>query len=249
MLERQHLTTRRGFVIAMGFGGVSLYGLWAGYGAAPGPQALLGGAIDHDEIEITPPADPMAAMDHASTGAGTASEAFRRDLNAFIERYQVEDGSVYPRPLVTEVAAAPTEPPNGAAMANNMQGMATIPQTHDMTGMPGMSDEVTKDTLDSAHHPDANAAIDVYLLAERWYYEPSQLRLNAGQRYQFKMMAADVSHGASMQFGSGSRMIRLRPNITTELEVVFDRPGSYLIYCTVYCGQAHDQMQARIEVV
>ena len=43
-------------------------------------------------------------------------------------------------------------------------------------------------------------------------------------------------------------MIRLRPNIATELEIVIGRPGRTLIYCTVCCGQAHDQMQARIDV-
>jgi heme/copper-type cytochrome/quinol oxidase subunit 2 len=33
------------------------------------------------------------------------------------------------------------------------------------------------------------------------------------------------------------------------MDVSFTSPGSYLVYCTVYCGQAHDVMQARIEVI
>ena len=33
--SERHFTTRRGFVSILGFGVVSLYGLWAGYGAAP----------------------------------------------------------------------------------------------------------------------------------------------------------------------------------------------------------------------
>ncbi|MFZ2649917.1 MAG: hypothetical protein WA210_07395, partial [Burkholderiaceae bacterium] len=37
-----HFTTRRAFIAATGFGGISLYGLWAAYGVAPGPLALLG---------------------------------------------------------------------------------------------------------------------------------------------------------------------------------------------------------------
>ena len=41
MSSLSHLTTRRGFVAALGFGGVSLYGLWVGYGAAPGPAHAL----------------------------------------------------------------------------------------------------------------------------------------------------------------------------------------------------------------
>jgi heme/copper-type cytochrome/quinol oxidase subunit 2 len=63
------------------------------------------------------------------------------------------------------------------------------------------------------------------------------------------MMAGDVAHGASIQFGRGARMIRLRPGTVAEQELTFRRPGEYLVYCTVYCGQAHDFMQARITVL
>ncbi len=238
MIERQHPTTRRGFIIAMGFGGVSLYGLWAGYGAAPWPQALLGlgRAESSGAIDTAPPADAMAGMDHASSGTGTTGEEFRRSLDAFIERYQMPDGSVYPRRLAADVVAL-VEPPTGSGTMTDMAEMPGMDHDQAMAGMP------------AEHLPDTTAPIEVYLLAERWFYEPSQLRLDAGVRYHFKMMAADVSHGASIQFGQGSRMIRLRPNIATELEVVFDRPGSHLIYCTLYCGPAHDLMQARIDVV
>jgi heme/copper-type cytochrome/quinol oxidase subunit 2 len=92
-------------------------------------------------------------------------------------------------------------------------------------------------------------AIDVYLAAGMWYYRPNVLRLDAGQRYRFRMMAVDVSHGASIQFGRGGRMVRLRPGRVTEMDVSFHTPGRYLVYCTVYCGPAHDVMQATIEVV
>ena len=42
MTDQSHFTTRRGFITATGFGGTALYGLWVGYGAAPGPLALFG---------------------------------------------------------------------------------------------------------------------------------------------------------------------------------------------------------------
>lgn len=244
MLEKQHPTTRRGFIAAMGFGGVSLYGLWAGYGAAPWPQALLGFGEGNPSTDLAPPVDPMAGMDHASVGAEAAGEAFRSNLSAFIQRYQMPDGTVYPRQLADDPGLATG---TTAAMAT-MAGDAAMPGMDHAT-MPGMDHGPATPQAPADHAADEAAPIEVYLLAERWFFEPTQLRLDAGVRYHFKMMAADVSHGASIQLGRGSRMIRLRPNIETELEAVFDRPGSYLIYCTVYCGQGHDQMQARIEVV
>jgi heme/copper-type cytochrome/quinol oxidase subunit 2 len=90
--------------------------------------------------------------------------------------------------------------------------------------------------------------VDVYLMAQKFAYSPDVLRLKAGQAYRFRMMADDITHGASIQLGTASRIIRLRPNVVTEQTITFTKPGEYLVYCTVYCGQAHDAMHGRIVV-
>lgn len=90
--------------------------------------------------------------------------------------------------------------------------------------------------------------VDVYLMAQKFAYSPDILRLKAGQAYRFRMMADDTTHGASIQLGSAARIIRLRPNVVTEQTITFTKPGEYLLYCTVYCGQAHDAMHGRIIV-
>jgi len=92
-------------------------------------------------------------------------------------------------------------------------------------------------------------AVEVLILAERFYFDPPAIRLDLNRPYRFRMLAADVTHGASIQFGDGARMIRLGPGVETELQVTFTRPGSFLVYCTSYCGPGHDGMQARITVV
>jgi heme/copper-type cytochrome/quinol oxidase subunit 2 len=62
------------------------------------------------------------------------------------------------------------------------------------------------------------------------------------------MMTLDVAHGASLQLGRGARIVRLRPGTLVEQELTFTQPGEYLLYCTVYCGLAHDRMQGRVIV-
>ena len=94
----------------------------------------------------------------------------------------------------------------------------------------------------------ADAPVEVYLMAQQWFFEPAVLRLQAGKTYRFRMMAADMSHGASIQLGAGSFVIRLRQGVASEREITFKRPGEYLVYCTVYCGVGHDRMAAKIVV-
>lgn len=237
MKDTKHFTTRRGFIAAAGFGGVSLYGLWAAYGAAPGPLALLGLDRAHDETHAEAQVKP-AEGGHGGHGAaanGPSSEEFSRMTAEFSERFRMPDGSVYPRRL----AAAPIRKGDPHAGYGAMQDMTDMP---DMVVDPhagqGIAPEVALDS----------APIEVLMTAGKWYYQPNTLRLDVDQPYRFRMMALDVSHGASIQFGKGGRMMRLLPGRLAETELTFQRPGRFLMYCTVYCGAAHDLMQATIEV-
>jgi len=84
-----HFTTRRGFVAASGFGLVSLYLLWAGYGAAP----LGFGAHGEEEQAHT----GEHGGGHGDAPAGPSREEFRKLAEAFVEEHKLPDGSVQPR--------------------------------------------------------------------------------------------------------------------------------------------------------
>lgn len=233
MNTSSHLTTRRGFVAALGFGGISLYGLWVGYDAAPGPAALFRSA-GSAEGQFADAAG--GAGSHGAMAAGSDADAFRSEVADFIARFAQVDGTVHPKRDGTE------------AMETGMPGMAIA--TH--PGVPAMDrghDGGHAAEPQSTTPDDHAAPISIPMLAERWFYQPVHLRLDAGTPYRFRLMAADIPHGASVQFGRGSRMIRLRPGTVTELDLTFTQPGSYLVYCTVYCGIGHDAMQARVDVV
>lgn len=211
-------TTRRSFVAAVSFGTVSLYGLWAAFGAAPffglsaGPADHAGGAV--------PAADPDAGHGGHGAGDGMSPEAFRRLAEEFAARHRLADGSVAPGR--TGVA-----PPEGGGEAGSHGGA----HGHAAGATTG-----------------ASGSVDVYLMAFRWGFAPSVLRLDTGVPYRFRMMAVDVSHGASMQLGWGSRIVRLRRGALVERVVTFVAPGEHLVYCTVYCGPPHDRMAGRIVV-
>jgi len=115
------------------------------------------------------------------------------------------------------------------------------------TGHAGHGDHATAPAT-VAPVEDVAAPIEVYLAAGRFAFEPDDLRLEKGRTYRFHMMATDVAHGASIAFGSASRIVRLRPDTVTTLDLTFREAGRRLLYCTVYCGPGHDAMHASITV-
>lgn len=248
MSQHQHLTTRRAFITALGFGGVSLYGAWAIYGAAPLP--FVGSS---DAAPAEPPTASEGRGGHGSGGVMTPEE-FLRNHEDFIARFELPDGSVAPRPAEPQMAAVQTIPtPAGGHDMHDISDMTAIAPAAPATPQHDGADSHGESGTDPAAHgslagnPDA-APVDVYLLAYRFGFAPEKLRLEAGRSYRFRMMASDIAHGASLNFGGGSRIVRLRPNVVSEQTITFQRPGPVLVYCTVFCGPAHDAMKARILV-
>ena len=118
--------------------------------------------------------------------------------------------------------------------------------------MPGTADHSGHTMPDTAEQAvslsEETSPLDVYLLAQQWSFDPSVLRLSANQPYRFRMMAVDAAHGASLQLGKASHIIRLPNGALVEQELSFTRPGEYLLYCTMYCGEGHQFMSGKIVV-
>jgi cytochrome c oxidase subunit II len=235
---RRAWTTRRGFVAGMSLAGVSLYGLWVAYGAAP--LSLWG---TEPENAHGPGAAAPKGLGHGGHGAAMTApspEEFRRLVDDFIARHQLPDGSVAPDTAMAHESPAAAEGAQHAPTHGGGHG------AHGPSPATGESHEITEGSVES--DTAATAPAEVYLAVQQWLFEPTVLRLRRGIPYRFRIMALDVSHGASIQLGRGSRIIRLRPGVLAERELIFTRPGEYLVYCTVYCGLGHDHMSATIVV-
>lgn len=215
------ITTRRGFVAAVSLGAVSLYGLWAGLGAAPlrfwAPGEPSGDAMD------------MAGGGHEGHGAarGPTPDEFRGMTEEFVARHWQPDGSVLVEP---------------ESAARSMADMAMQP------GSQGSTHAMPEATDPSAASAGETAPLDVFMVAQQWSFDPSLLRLRLNVPYRFKLMAVDAAHGASLQLGRGSHIIRLPRDVLVERELIFTEPGEYLLYCTVYCGEGHQFMNGKIQV-
>lgn len=205
-----HLTTRRWFVSSCGLGGLSLYVLWAAYGAAPTSFDFLSPG-EGDGMA-------MGGMEHGGGGGAITPEAFERKAEKFFEANSLADGSV-----------------KVGRSARKTGG-------HDekKAGMPGMK------TGKAGGHDDE--PVEVYIIARRYGYQPEVLRLERGVPYKFRIMPMDADHGASINFGTGSRIIRCRVGVLSEVELRFEKTGEFFMYCTVFCGDGHDTMRSKIIV-
>ena len=230
--ERNHFTARRGFIAAAGFGMVSLYLLWASYGAAP----LGFSGNEHGEAEHAEESGGHSGGHGTgqALGAKAQIEEFRGQAERFVEQHKLPDGSVRP--------ARPKPAP--AAPKPEARGHASDGHSH---AKPDGSQSAAQDA--PAQDEEAGEGpIDVYLMAYQFGFLPAVLHLEAGVPYRFRMMAVDVAHGASVRVGPGARVVRLRPGVLVEQELTFQRAGEHLLYCTVYCGLAHDRMKGKIVV-
>ena len=99
-------------------------------------------------------------------------------------------------------------------------------------------------------------ATEVHVNARQWMYEIrypdgrtaiNEIRVPAGKPVKFLLSASDVLHGFYLpDFRVKMDMI---PGRVTTLWVQPDRPGSYQIFCTVYCGGGHSNMLGRLIVM
>jgi cytochrome c oxidase subunit II len=96
-------------------------------------------------------------------------------------------------------------------------------------------------------------ATEVYVNGRQWLYEVkypdgrteiNTIHVPAGKPVKFILSASDVIHGFYLpDFRVKMDMI---PGRTTTLWVQPDRPGRYQIFCTVYCGTGHSNMNAEL---
>ncbi|MBZ0262442.1 MAG: hypothetical protein K8F90_17795 [Hyphomicrobiales bacterium] len=166
----------------------------------------------------------MDSGNHDGHGSpsGPSPDEFRQRVDAFVEAHKQPDGSV----LAEQDAS------------NSTQGM----------DMPGMSDQ--QGTSDHVmNNGGSDIGPEVYILAQKWSFEPSWIKLRAGVPYKLKLMAVDAAHGASLQLGPASQIIRLPKGVLVERELNFTKAGTYLLYCTMYCGEGHQYMSGKIEVL
>jgi cytochrome c oxidase subunit 2 len=91
-----------------------------------------------------------------------------------------------------------------------------------------------------------DSTYQVYMVAQMWNFEPSEIFLPVGAEVDLYLTTKDVVHGFNIPDKSVNMMaVYGGINKTT---IKFDEPGVYPIICHEYCGSGHQAMKSEIIV-
>jgi cytochrome c oxidase subunit 2 len=91
----------------------------------------------------------------------------------------------------------------------------------------------------------------VQVMAFQWRWELSEQEFRSGEPIEFRVQSKDVNHGFGI-YDPDMKMlaqVQVMPGYTNKLHYTFDKPGEYKILCMEFCGVAHHNMIATLNVL
>jgi cytochrome c oxidase subunit 2 len=92
----------------------------------------------------------------------------------------------------------------------------------------------------------ASIPLTIRVTAKKFEFEPKVITVQKGQPVKLIIKAVDTVHGfAIKEFNIN---VKLKQGETKSIVFTPDRAGEFRIYCSVYCGEGHDDMTGRLIV-
>jgi cytochrome c oxidase subunit II len=98
--------------------------------------------------------------------------------------------------------------------------------------------------------PAGAAVLPVDAVAEQWGWTITPSTFTVGQTAEFRVTSKDVNHGFAI-YDPQMRIVaqvQAMPGYINVLRYKFTEPGIYRVLCLEYCGVAHHDMKADINV-
>jgi cytochrome c oxidase subunit II len=114
----------------------------------------------------------------------------------------------------------------------------------------------------SAQAADAGAVQLITVSAQRYHFDPAEIRVKQGTTVRLKITAMDHAHGFKINltpdgekgsepglvFSSPQECVRIEEGQTTTVEFVAKKAGTYQFHCCVVCGFHHRSMKGQLVV-
>lgn len=107
----------------------------------------------------------------------------------------------------------------------------------------------TLGSLPYAHAADEPQVVNA--IGYQWYWELGATEVEAGRPVEFRVTAADATHGFAVYDADLNLVTQTQamPGYTNVLQYTFSEPGTYKVLCLEYCGLSHHGMAAEFTVV
>lgn len=85
--------------------------------------------------------------------------------------------------------------------------------------------------------------------AKQWDFTPAAIEVNPGDKVSFIVTSEDITHGFSITRLGVNLVLSPQVEVVSDVVIPLDMPeGVYIMYCTIFCGTGHSDMQGTILV-
>lgn len=84
------------------------------------------------------------------------------------------------------------------------------------------------------------------ITAKQFSFEPNTITVNKGDKVRLKVKSTDVTHGIAIDEFNVNK--RIEPGKTVDVEFVADKTGTFIFYCSVFCGNRHSEQIGKLIV-
>ena len=91
-----------------------------------------------------------------------------------------------------------------------------------------------------------NAVVEIKIVARRFEFEPKTITVRKGQAVRLVIKSVDVDHGFAIKDFNIKETIKA--HTTKVIEFTPDHSGRFRFYCSIYCGDGHEDMEGELIV-
>ena len=84
------------------------------------------------------------------------------------------------------------------------------------------------------------------IIAEKYSFQPSVIRVNKGDRVKLTLISKDTSHGFKLK--GYNINVKIRPKIPHTVDFVANKAGTFKFKCSKFCGWGHFFMKGKLIV-
>lgn len=94
--------------------------------------------------------------------------------------------------------------------------------------------------------PAAASTRQIKVTTKKWNIEPAEIRVKRNEAVELQVSTMDVAHGFEVPELKIDEPVNPGPAVKIRIQV--EKPGRYVVRCSILCGMGHEEMMGAIVV-